>query len=64
MGIAVIAERWLTGICDRKRVDIDRVVIWQDGSGKIYQTMPGGGRILIADSLSEYIAERRQTIKK
>lgn len=57
MGIAVIAGRWLTGICDRKRVDIDRVVIWQDGSGKIYQTVPGGRRILIADSLREYIAE-------
>ena len=38
-------------------MDIDRVAIWQDGSGKIYQTVPGGGRTPVADSLSEYIAE-------
>lgn len=82
-GIAVFAGHELTGICDRKRLDvvrntfnqrelnlfipkdwyvietldIDGVVIWQDGSGKIYQTVPGGRRILIADSLREYIAE-------
>ena len=45
-------------------MDIDRVAIWQDGSGKIYQTVPGGGRTFIADSFSEYIEERRQKIKK
>ena len=56
-GIAVFAGYELTGICDRKRVDIDGVVIGQYGLEKIYQTMPGGMRILIADSLREYIAE-------
>ena len=54
----------MIGICNRKTLDIDGVVIWQDGSGKIYQTVPGGGRTFIADSLSEYIAEQRLTIKK
>ena len=71
----------LTGICDKKRLDvvrntreerelnpfvpddwyvlenagIDGIIIWQDKTGRIYQTMPNGQKEYIANSLAEYL---------
>ena len=38
-----------------EQAHIDGIVIWQDGDGKVYQTVPGTEPLKIADSLSEYI---------
>ena len=80
-GIAIFEGHELTGICDKKRLDvvrntkeeralnmfvskgwyvlenpgIDGIIIWQDGTGKIYQTIPNGQKRLIANSLAEYL---------
>ena len=34
---------------------IDGIIIWQDKTGRIYQTMPNGQKEYIADSLAEYL---------
>jgi len=35
--------------------NIDDAVIWQDASGKIYQTLPDAQTVILCDSLSAYI---------
>lgn len=39
-----------------EQTGIDRIVVWQDTRGAIYQTIPGGKPQKIYDTLSEYIA--------
>ena len=38
-----------------ENVGIDGIVIWQDGSGVIYESLPNHEAIKIADSLVDYI---------
>jgi hypothetical protein len=35
--------------------DIDDIVVWQETSGTVYQTVPHGGRISIARNLADYL---------
>lgn len=37
-------------------LDIDGIVIWQNQSGEIFQTMPSGKIELICNSLAEYLS--------
>ncbi|HIF9329356.1 TPA: SMI1/KNR4 family protein [Photobacterium damselae] len=41
-----------------ENVGIDGMIIWQDASGVIYQTLPNAKPNQIASSLNEYIVER------
>ena len=34
---------------------IDGIIIWQDKTGRIYQSMPNGQKEYIANSLAEYL---------
>ena len=48
------------GVADKvlkvlENAGIDGIIIWQDKTGKIYQTMPNGQKEYIADSLAEYL---------
>lgn len=80
-GIAIFDGHELTGICDKKRLDvvrntmeerelnpfvpddwyvientgIDGIIVWQDKTGKIYQSMLNGQKEYIANSLVEYL---------
>lgn len=80
-GIAIFDGHELTGICDKKRLDVvrntmeerelnpfvpddwyvienigvDGIIIWQDKTGKIYQSMLSGQKEYIANSLVEYL---------
>ena len=36
---------------------IDGIIVWQDSSGKIYQTVPESAPVKIADSLKDYIGK-------
>lgn len=80
-GIAIFDGHELTGICDKKRLDVvrntmeeremnpfvpddwyvientgvDGIIIWQDKTGKIYQSMLNGQKEYIANSLVEYL---------
>ena len=38
-----------------EEVNIDGIVIWQDDSGAVFQTMPGSKPVKIADSLYDYL---------
>ena len=38
-----------------ENVGIDGIVVWQDGSGKVYESRPNYGATKIADSLVEYL---------
>lgn len=38
-----------------ENISIDGIIIWQDGSGKIYESTPKNDVKLIADSLVEYL---------
>lgn len=40
-----------------EQTNIDGIVIWQDGSGEVYQTSPNCNGAKIADSLLEYIKQ-------
>lgn len=40
-----------------EQTGVDRIVIWQDASGSIYQTIPGGNLEKIFDSLSDFVAQ-------
>ena len=37
---------------------IDGIIIWQDTTGRVFQTQPGVAPTQIADSLAEYISAR------
>lgn len=39
---------------------VDGIIIWQDTNGAVYQTMPNVEPIKIADSIEEYILNRRK----
>lgn len=39
-----------------EQTGIDRIVVWQDSSGFIFQSIPGGKLVKIFDALCEYIA--------
>lgn len=36
-------------------LDIDGIIIWQDKTGKIYQTAPKGTMTLVSESLAKYL---------
>lgn len=38
-----------------ENIGIEGIIIWQDGSGKIYESSPNNGAKQIADSLAEYL---------
>lgn len=38
-----------------ENVGIEGIIIWQDGSGKIYESSPNNGAKQIANSLAEYL---------
>lgn len=38
-----------------ENVGIDGIVVWQDGSGKVYESRPNYGATKIADSIVEYL---------
>lgn len=38
-----------------ENVGIDGLIVWQDGSGKVYQSLPGVPPSLIARSILEYL---------
>ena len=38
-----------------ENIGIDGIIIWQDGTGKIYESRPNYGTTQIAESLAEYI---------
>ena len=38
-----------------EKTNIDDVVIWQSGAGKVHQSMPGAQAIMLFGSLSEYL---------
>lgn len=37
---------------------IDGIIIWQDSSGKVYESSPNRGATIIANSMSEYIESK------
>ena len=41
-----------------ENVGIDGIIIWQDGSGKVYESRPNCGATKIADSLVEYLLSK------
>lgn len=41
-----------------ENVGIEGIIIWQDGSGKIYESRPNHGATQIADSLAEYLESK------
>lgn len=47
-----IAEPWYVV----EEANIDGIVIWQDSEGTIYQTAPNAETLIMAKSLSEYLA--------
>jgi hypothetical protein len=38
---------------------IEGIIIWQDGSGKVYESRPNYGATKIADSLAEYLGSKK-----
>ena len=42
-----------------ENLDIDGIIIWQDGSGKVYESSPNHGATKIADSLAEYLGSKK-----
>lgn len=42
-----------------ENLGIDGIIIWQDGSGKVYQSSPNHGATKIADSLAEYLGSKK-----
>ena len=41
-----------------ENVGIDGIIIWQDGSGKVYESRPNCGATKIANSLVEYLLSK------
>ncbi|KEI07144.1 hypothetical protein Z957_09440 [Clostridium sp. K25] len=41
-----------------ENIGIDGIIIWQDGSGKIYESRPNHGVTQIADSLAAYLESK------
>lgn len=42
-----------------ENVGIDGIIIWQNGSGKVYESRPNCGAVKIADSLVEYLDSKK-----
>lgn len=42
-----------------ENIGIDGIIIWQDGSGKVYESRPNHGATKIADSLTEYLDSKK-----
>lgn len=42
-----------------ENLGIDGIIIWQDGSGKVYESRPNHGATKIADSLAEYLGSKK-----
>lgn len=41
-----------------ENLGIDGIIIWQDGSGKVYESRPNHGATQIAGSLAEYLESK------
>lgn len=41
-----------------ENIGIDGIIIWQDCSGKIYESRPHNGATIIANSLAEYLESK------
>lgn len=46
-----------------ENLGIDGIIIWQDSSGKIYESRPNHGATQIADSLAEYLKSNNKSAK-
>lgn len=42
-----------------ENIGIDGIIIWQDGSGKVYESSPNHDAVKIADSLVEYLESKK-----
>lgn len=42
-----------------ENLGIDGVIIWQDGSGKVYESRPNHGATIIADNLVSYLDSKK-----
>lgn len=43
-----------------ENVGIDGIIIWQDGSGTVYESRPNHSATKIAESLADYLESKRQ----
>lgn len=39
-----------------EQTHVDRIVVWQDHAGRIYQTIPGSMPVKVHETLSEYLS--------
>lgn len=46
-----------------ENVGIDGIIVWQDVSGKVYESRPNHGAVKIADSLAEYLESKKGFIQ-
>lgn len=44
-----------------ENIGIDGIIVWQDSSGKVYESRPNHGATQIADSLAEYLKSKNKS---